>query len=103
MIRCDNLIAYLDEVINSPDEEVSQVRLEEYKTELQVWVEQNKSRDLYNVEMLRSVLAAGQNALRSAFLMNSGATVALLAFLGKLSEDHQGKIPAFANSMLYSE
>ena len=93
------MIAYLNEVFNSPGDEVSASTLEQYKAELQVWVEQNKSRETYNFEMLRSVLNAGQNALKSAFLMNSGATIALLAFLGKLSEDHQSKIPIFADSM----
>ena len=35
-----------------------------------------------DVEMFRSVIAAGQNAMRSATLINGGAGVALLAFIG---------------------
>lgn len=99
-IKCDNLIDYLDEVIKSPDEELSQVSLERYKAELQIWVEQNKDAHVSRIEMFRSVITVGQNALRTAFLMNGGATIALLAFLGKLSEEHQDRIPIFANSLI---
>jgi hypothetical protein len=49
--------------------------------------------------MFRTVINAGQAALLSAFLMSSGAVVALLAFLGKLSEKHIDQIPVFATSM----
>jgi len=35
-IYCDNLIAYLEEVINSPSPVVTQAELEHYKAQLQV-------------------------------------------------------------------
>ena len=100
VIKCDNLIAYLEEIIKSPQAEIDQATLEKYKAELQIWVEQNKNQHDWSVEMFRSVILSGQNALSSAFLMNGGATVALLAFLGKLSEQHQGKMAAFSHSLL---
>jgi hypothetical protein len=99
-IRCDSLIAYLEEVINSPEEEITLAQMEKYKAELQVWVKQNEAVQAQNIEMFRSVVLAGQNALKSAFLMNGGATVALLAFLGKLSERHQDKIAVFSSAMV---
>ena len=37
--------------------------------------------------------------MKSAFLMSSGAVIALLAFIGKLSENHLNQIPLFAKSM----
>ena len=49
-IYCDNLIAYLDEVINSPSPVVTEAELETYKAELQVWVEQNKPDSCINVD-----------------------------------------------------
>ncbi len=99
-IKCDNLIAYLDDIINSPDVEISDVDKEKYRAELQLWVERDKAQQASNLEMFRSVILVGQNALKSAFLMNGGATIALLAFLGKLSDQHQDKISVFANSLM---
>jgi len=99
-IKCDNLLSYLDQIINSPGTDIDQTRLEQYKAELQLWVEQNKVQHAWDLEMFRSVILAGQNALKTAFLMNGGATVALLAFIGKLSDQHQDKIAIFANSLL---
>jgi hypothetical protein len=99
-IKCDNLIAYLNEVINSPEEDVNPAQMEKYKAELQLWIKQNEASHTCDLEMFRSVIMAGQNALKTAFLMNGSAAVALLAFLGKLSEQHQNKIAVFASSLV---
>lgn len=98
-IYCDNLIAYLDEIINSPAQVISEADLEKYRAELQVWVEQNKGIHNSRLEMFRSVITAGQNAIRSSFLLNGGAAVAILAFIGKLTESQQSLIPDFACSL----
>ena len=99
-IKCDNLLGYLDQVIKSPETQLDQAKMEQYKAQLQVCVEQNKNQHAWDIEMFRSVILAGQNALKTAFLMNGGATIALLAFLGKLSDQHQEKIAIFANGLL---
>lgn len=99
-IKCDNLIAYLEEVINSPNEEIDSTQMEKYKAELQLWIKQNEAAQASSLEMFRTVILAGQNALKTAFLMNGGATVALLAFLGKLSDQHQDKIAIFSSSLI---
>lgn len=99
-IKCDNLIAYLEEVINSPDEEIDATQMEKYKAELQLWIKQNEAAQVSSLEMFRTVILSGQNALKTAFLMNGGATVALLAFLGKLSDQHQDKIGIFSSSLI---
>ncbi len=99
-IKSDNLIAYLEEIINSPEEEITPAQMEKYKAELQVWIKQNETVQAEKIEMFRSVILSGQNALKTAFLMNGGATVALLAFLGKLSDQHQGKIAVFASALV---
>ena len=100
-IKTENLIAYLDNVINSRYPEIDQAYLEKYRAELQLWLEQNKRVHVMDVEGFKSVIAAGQSALKTAFLMNGGATVALLAFIGKLSEDHANKIAEFSLAMIY--
>lgn len=98
-ISCDNLISYLEEVIKSPSVEMSASEQEKYKADLQVWVEQNKAVHESHLEMFRSVIQSGQNAIRSSFLLNGGAAVATLAFIGKLTEAQATKIPVFAASL----
>lgn len=100
VIKSGNLIAYLEEIINSPEEEITPAQMEKYKAELQVWIKQNEAVQAAELEKVRSVILAGQNALKTAFLMNGGATVALLAFLGKLSDKHQDKIAVFASALV---
>lgn len=99
-IKSSNLIAYLDEVVKSPNPETDPANLERYRAELQLWVEENKKLHSWDLEGFKSVISAGQNALKTAFLMNGGATVAMLAFVGKLSEDHVAKIPVFSTAMV---
>jgi hypothetical protein len=43
VISCDSLIAYLDDIINSPTDELDEFQKEKYKAEWQHWVEQNKA------------------------------------------------------------
>ena len=92
-IRCDNLIAYLDRVIQSPNEEPSNVDIERYRAQLQ---NLNESR----MELFRSVITAGQAAIRSSLLLNGGAAVALLAFMGHLAQHNSGKAADFATCLV---
>ena len=39
-----------------------------------------------SLEMFRSVITTGQSALKATMLLNGGAAVAMLAFVGKLVE-----------------
>ncbi len=95
-IYCDNLIAYLNEVVKSPAPVVSDAELEKYKAELQAWVEQQRGLYTSRIEMFKSVIVSGQNAIKSAFLLNGGAAIALLAFIGKLTDSNKAVIPEFA-------
>lgn len=99
-IKCDDLVAYLDRVLNSPDGEVDPVRMEQIRAQLQSSVEDRKAVQASNLEMFRSVITAGQNALRTALLMNGGATVALLAFLGKLTTENPGELAVFSATLM---
>ncbi len=91
------LNALLDSSISTP---LAQQELAKYEAELQGWIEYNKACNNNTLENFRAVILMGQNALKSAFLMNGGATVALLAFLGKLSDHQSGMIPKFASSLM---
>ncbi|QQR69350.1 MAG: hypothetical protein IPI58_01310 [Alphaproteobacteria bacterium] len=49
----------------------------------------------WQLETFRSAITSGQNAVKSAFLLNGGAAVALLAFLGQ-----KGASPAVVDALL---
>jgi hypothetical protein len=98
-IQCDNLIQYLDNFVQTGPSEISQDQIEHLKAQLQIMVEREKSNHASDLEMFRSVIQSGQNALKTALLMNGGASVALLAFIGKLTEERQAHIPAFTNAL----
>jgi hypothetical protein len=101
-IRSDNLIKYLDEAVRDLESTAarpSEATIERYKAELQKWVEEHRNIHAQGIEMFRSVIQAGQNALRTAFLMNGGASVALLAFVGHLSNVAPEKVPTLAPSL----
>jgi hypothetical protein len=86
-VRSENLIKYLDEALPEMAEPppTSSARDDLYRAELQKWIEEHKHYHAESIELFKSVIQAGQNALRSAFLMNGGASVALLAFIGHLA------------------
>lgn len=99
-IYCDNLIAYLNEVQNSSETEPSPVEIERFRAHLQNWVETNKRQHEQQLEMFRSVITSGQGAIKSSFLLNGGAAVALLAFIGHLAQFNITKVVIFAPSLL---
>jgi hypothetical protein len=99
-IPCENLIAYLKEVESTPDVEPSAVQMEQYKAHLQNWIEAQRQSHEARLEMFRSVITSGQNALRSAFLLNGGAAVAILAFVGHLAEVRPPQVPEFGPCLI---
>ncbi len=58
-IYCDNIIAYLNEVQNSPESEPTPVDFERYKADLQNWIEANKYQREGSLEMFRSIITSG--------------------------------------------
>lgn len=99
-IDCDILINYLREVESSPDLELTPANLEKYKADLQNWIESNKYQHESDIEMFRSVISAGQNAIKSSFLLNGGAAIATLAFIGHLVEFNLEKVAVFSACLL---
>lgn len=95
-VPCDNLIAYLDQVLSSSEPDHPQVEIERFKASLQNWIESNRQVHESQLEMFRSVITSGQGAIKSSFLLNGGAAVAMLAFIGHLAQFEAAKVPAFA-------
>lgn len=99
-IHCDDLIAYLTEVQNTPEAEPSPIQIEKYKADLQNWIETNKLDHEGRLELFRSVITSGQSAIKSSFLLNGGAAVAMLAFIGHIAQFNPGKVPVFSACLL---
>ena len=99
-IYCDNLIAYLDDVATSPSVAITPTELEQYKAQLQLEVERHKGTNASNLEMFKAVISAGQNAIRSSFLLNGGAALALLAFISHLAETQPARVSALADTLM---
>ncbi|AWY39406.1 hypothetical protein DKY63_05595 [Pseudomonas putida] len=100
-IPCDNLINYLEQVVASAPGDMTPDQIEHLKAQLQIMVEQTKNNHASQLEMFRTVIQSGQNAVKTALLMNGGASVALLAFIGKLTEAQQIRIPVFAEALTF--
>jgi hypothetical protein len=99
-IYCDKLIDYLHDVENSNDQELTPIQVERHKADLQNWIETNKHCYASELEMFRSVMYAGQNAIKSSFLLNGGAAIALLAFIGHLAQFKVDKVALFGTCLL---
>lgn len=61
-----------------------QLDLERWKAQQEANLEAWKAEQQVSMEMFRSVIASGQIALKTALLVNGGAAVALLAFIGNI-------------------
>lgn len=98
-IFCDNLMNYLQSVIDSPEVEPTPAAIEQYKAEMQSRNEYNKQVHESNLEMFRSVITSGQNAIKSSLLLNGGAAVAMLAFIANIARDKAERAAYFAPSI----
>jgi len=59
-------------------------RMEEWEEKCRREMAEWNAKNIWDMEMFKSVIIAGQAALKSAILINGGATVALLAFIGSV-------------------
>lgn len=89
-------LAKLEAAAVPPSPAPSPAELEHYKAQLAAWVEKQKEVSSFNLEGFKSVILAVQNALRSAILLNGGAAVAMLAYIGKLSVEASASVSQFA-------
>ena len=88
-VSVNELEAYaekLEKIASETPEDISagDAKMEEYRRNHTAFVAARQQEHENNLEMLRSVITVGQLAIKSALLINGGAAVALLAFVGKL-------------------
>ncbi|WP_244828437.1 hypothetical protein [Caballeronia sp. TF1N1] len=84
-IPVQNMQMYLDGLLKTTQErESSNAPISEAQAQhqLEIWKTQLVARSGMTVEMFKAVVEAGQTALKSATLLNGGAAVAMLAFVG---------------------
>jgi len=71
-------------VAESPPEGMTPAQLEKYRGEMSAWLEGIKGQEAGKVEMLKATMEYGGAAIKSSLLINGGAAIALLAFIGKI-------------------
>ena len=98
-ISIDTLTTGLNRFIEAPEQESEAILIERLKAHLQSNVEIQKYNHSADLEMFKSVIDTGQNALKAFVLLNGGAAVALLAFIGKLADVGRLHIPLFASPL----
>lgn len=76
------------------------LRSEHYRAVLNHDLENVRHVNAASLENFKAVIAAGQNAIRSIILINGGASVAMLAFLGHLVRIGSPQVPQFAGSLV---
>jgi hypothetical protein len=85
-ISLDDLIKHLEENLATPLDS----KYREYETALHQT----------NLEMFKSVIEAGLNAIKSSMLLNGGASIAMLAFIGNLAETRPNSIAILAPTLI---
>jgi hypothetical protein len=89
----------------SPDRAnaLAQLQIEKYKADLASWVASTQHVKTWELEGFKQVIALGQSAINSIILINGGAAVALLAFIGHLAVAATSKyqVASFAESLRF--
>jgi len=102
-----NLLDLLDKEVTdqSPDRAnaLAQLEVENYKAQLASWVASTQHAKAWELEGFKQVIALGQSAINSIILINGGAAVALLAFIGHLAVAATSKyqVASFAESLRF--
>jgi hypothetical protein len=96
-----NIEAYLDAIskdVTTPpanDYHAREYALKKWELNTEIWKSDSARQHETNLEQFKSVIEAGGTALKSATLINGGAVIALLAFLGNI----MSKEPYFGQSL----
>lgn len=86
------LVAGLRKIVDASTAQIAAEEQKRMQSSFANWLETNKQRHEWQLEGFRSAIQAGQSALKSCVLINGGAAVALLAFVGHLVEQKEPAI-----------
>ena len=100
-IPADELISHLENIVQSEQysSQAFPFELERYKAKYQKWLNGQKNFHEERLEFLRAAIQTGQAALKAAFFMTGGASIALLAFIGHLAFQRPDKVPLLATTL----
>lgn len=84
VISVDAMTHYLETLIIDTEGQESETSLAAFHAEHNAKIEEYKADQLHDTEMFRSVINFAGSALKSAMLINGGAAVALMAFIGNI-------------------
>jgi|SRR6266566_2284100 len=82
LVDLDRYLAGLESAVSTTSPSADPAKQEELRAQALLALHRTMAEQ--GLEMFRTVIASGQNALKSSFLINGGAAVALLAFIGHL-------------------
>jgi hypothetical protein len=99
-INCDSLIAYLTNAENLLNVDISPGDLERMRAQFNQELELDRQLHDARLEMFKSVIAYGQGAIKSLFLLHGGAVIILLTFITHLARENPSKVPEFSDCVL---
>lgn len=95
-IQLDNLLAYLSDIVLDNEKVQEGIRLEGVKHQNSTELEILKINNSFQIESFKAAINIGANACRTFLIMNGGAAIALLAFLGNIWNKESSVDAAFA-------
>ncbi len=84
VIPVDNLLNYLSGFDVNVHPQLNEINLEGYKHQNSTQLEIMKIENNFQIESFKAAINIGANACRTFLIMNGGAAIALLAFLGNI-------------------
>ena len=97
----DDYLAGLVAVASDDIGGLDEVMLEKYRAKIQTDLAVYSQQESQRLELLRSVSSSAHEAVRSSILINGGAAVALLAFIGHLASIGENElVVGFASSLV---
>lgn len=73
-----------------------------HEHQMEVWKVEAPLKNAANLEMFKSIIEAGQTAIKTGTVINGGAALGLLAFIGNLATKQPGQsVEVFSNPLVF--
>lgn len=99
-LYCDNLISYIDQIIASPDNTPSEGEVAHFQARALRQMQQLRMAHETRMEGFKAVIGYGQSAIKTMVVVNGGASVALLAFIGHLAANDVANVLHFVGPLV---
>ncbi|MCF6175415.1 MAG: hypothetical protein L3J71_06585 [Victivallaceae bacterium] len=104
-INIEKLLDYLYAVKKEYNEDnqdlphKNKLQLRSYEAQCALQLQQYQAQCESKLEEFRSVMSSGQNALKTGLLLNGGAAITVLAFIGNMTNNHKYMLPYLAKAL----